>query len=32
MSREKHALESIPALFLERVNLNSKKVRDGNSS
>ena len=32
ISREKQVLESIPALFLERIHLYSKEVRDGNSS
>ena len=31
-SREKRILESIPALFLERIRLNSNEVLDGNSS
>jgi hypothetical protein len=30
-SREKHILEGIPALFLERIHLNSEEVQDGNS-
>ena len=31
-SKEKHILETIPSLFLERIPLTTKEVLDGNPS